>query len=218
MKNLMLRLGLLVVGVLVVYLVITHLYSPTTDPPAHSEEIIPDEAFVYDGEPVIQSITRWQTEDNSGLQAINQRLPDLYEVLVLGEDITANRAPNHLVIIRDPELPDLNSGLRDFGFSHVFRHLVVYETRNNTLYPVLTINPEAIRDEGGNTLIDQVPARNGYALLLEAFEHEELYSAPVELLEIVMLDENGREMSDEIVIYWDPAESAYKATNTFGAP
>lgn len=167
---------------------------------------------------MIQAISRWHEEDNLDLETINRRLPERFEVLVLNNDITANNAPNYVVITREPDLPELSDNLRDAGFTDTFRELVIYEVRNRKLHPVLTIDNDAIRDEHENRLIDQVPARSGYALVLEPYENEQLYDQPVELLEIIMLDENGRIASDEIVIYWDTSESTYKATNTFGAP
>ncbi len=51
---------------------------------------------------------------------------------------------------------------------------------------------------------------------MEPYNHDALYDRAVKLIEIVMMDQHGMPVSDDIVIYWDPSESAYKATNTFG--
>ncbi len=188
------------------------------EPLTHSEDIPPATGFIYNDEPVIESVTRWHNEEQLGITDINKRLPDFYEVLVLDEDINANGHANYLLIHRDDNLPALSSILSDVGFTHVFRDLAVYEVHNRSLLPLLMIDLQTIRNGSGDRLIDQVTAQNGYALLLETYEHDNLYDKPVQLIEIVMIDEDGREISDEIIIYWDSAEAAFKATNTFGAP
>ncbi len=195
-----------------------HFYSERTGPLTHTGEITPDDAFNYEGQPVIQTVSRWYRNENLDQEAINSRLPDHFRLLILDRDINANSAPNFVLIATDPVLPELDRSLSDFGFTHVFRNLVVYETRDRSLYPILTIGRESIQDEYGTGLIHQIPAENGYALVMEEYEHDALYEKPVQLIEIVMLDENGMGASDDIVIYWDPSEAAYKATNTFGAP
>lgn len=211
------RAVLLLLVLLCLYLVFIYFFNRSS-PLTHSEEATVSTPFIHEGEPVIQTISRWYEEDNLDRETINRRLPERFEVLVLNSDITANNAPNYVIITCDPDLPELSENLRDAGFTGTFRELVIYEVRNRKLYPVLTIDNDAIRDEHENRLIDQVPARSGYAMVLEPYENEQLYDQPVELLEIIMLDENGRIASDEIVIYWDTSESTYKATNTFGAP
>lgn len=210
------RLAILIVFAVGAYLVYTYAWDRSA-PLIHSEESPPAPEFIYDDKPVIETISRWQKE-NLDRDHINRKLPEKFEVLVLDEDINANDTPNYVVISADNQLPGLDNFLSEAGFTHVFRDLVVYEQRGKTLRPLLTINSESIRNENGEQLIDQVTARYGYALLLESYEHETLYDKPVKLIEIVMIDRDGREASDEIVIYWDPSESAFKATNTFGAP
>ncbi len=186
--------------------------------PTHTEDLPPVPEFVQNGEPVIEMISRWEREDKLNRDEINRRLPDTYELLFIGEDINANGYNNYVIIADHPDVPELSRALRDAGYTHTFYNLAVYELRNRTFYPVLLIDNESIRDEYDRRLIDQVPAAYGYAFLLESFENDALYDAPVQLLEIVMLNELGREASDDITIYWDPVDAAFKATNTFGAP
>jgi hypothetical protein len=176
------------------------------------------DGFIFHGEPVIETVARWHLEENLDQDAINRQLAGAFEVVLLDEDINANSDPNYLVISIDGQLPGLASYLSDAGYTHVFRKLKVYEVRNRSLYPILHIDREAIRDEFGARLIDQVPARYGYGLLVDTYEHEVLYEKPVQLIEIVMLDDEGEAVSDDIVIYWDTGRRTFKATNTFGAP
>jgi len=216
--SLVVRLGAVMVILAAAYFAIVLLMAEPDYEPAHSETYPPLPAMMHQDRPVIESIVPWHRINNLDVEEINQRLPDPFEVLVLGEDITANGSDNYVVIHTDADLPDLHPILRDAGYTHVFRDLAVYELVDDTLHPILHIDQEAIRDGYGRRLIDQVPAANGYALVMEPYKNDALYDAPVTLLEIVMLSDRGREASDDIVIYWDPSEAAFKATNTFGAP
>ncbi|MEX0680338.1 MAG: hypothetical protein WD097_03080 [Balneolales bacterium] len=212
-----LRFTFLIILIAIGYLV--YLYSFDRQAPVkHTESVPAASAFLYNGEPVVQLAARWHRQDHLGMDSINNRLPENYDVIILDTDITANDRSNYVIIRTDRRLPDMDRELSEAGFTHTFRNLVIYETRDRELYPVLTIDPDAILDGNGNTLISQVPAQHGYALLLEEFMHEQLYDKAIQLIEIIMLDEQGHGASDEIVIYWDPQDNAYKATNTFGAP
>lgn len=189
-----------------------------TQPLTHTDEIPPSPTFTYDDEPLVQQIARWHHQEDLDLDAINRQLPDAYRALIVDEDITANNYPNYLLLSTDTGVPKLHNALADAGYEHTFRNLVVYENRENRLYPVLMIDQDAIHDGKGNRLIDQVPARYGYALLLSRFENDALYSSPIRLIEIVMLDESGLDASDDITLYWSPSDASFNATNTFGAP
>ncbi len=210
-------LGAMMVVLIALYFAIVLLLDKA-DTFTHSETFPPDPVFIHDGEPVIETVVRLHKNEDFDHDAINRQLPAPLEVLVLDEDITANSAPNYVILAGDPQLPDLSRAMRDVGYTHTFFSLIVYEIRNRTLQPVLSIDREAIRDEFGRQLIDQVPARYGYALLMETYVNEALYDGPVQLIEMVMLNEQGHEASDDIIIYWDTSESVFKATNTFGAP
>lgn len=213
----LIRLGAMVIILIGIYFAVI-LVIDRTDPLTHSHDVPVPDHFIVDDEPLIESIVRWSKDENLDRDAINNQLPDGFELLILDEDINANEAPNYLSIYRgESELPELSPMLSDVGFTHNFRNLVVYEVRERKLVPVLVINDESIKDEHGNRMIDQVPAANGYALLLEPFENDALYDDAVTLIEIVMMDDEGRDASDDIVIYWDTSESVFKATNTFGA-
>lgn len=215
--SLVIWLGALMIILIAAYFAAVLIMERTAGP-GHSETHPPEPAFIHDGQPVIESIARWHTVENMGMTAINQRLPEPYEVLVLNEDITANQAPNYVMIRGSADVPELSRVLVDAGYTHRFMNLAVYELRDNRLEPVLLVDGDAIRDGHGRQLIDQVTAAHGYALVPESYENDALYDATVTLLEIVMLNEQGREASDDIILYWDPSESVYKATNTFGAP
>jgi len=216
--SLVVRLGAVMVILAATYFAFVLIMAERDHEPSHSDTYPPLPSMMHQDRPVIESIVMWYQNENLDMDEINQRLPGHFEVLLLGQDITANSAKNHVVIHTDAELPGLHPLLRDAGYTHAFRDLAVYELLDDKLHPILHIDREAIRDGYGRQLIDQVPAANGYALVMEPYENDALYDAPVKLLEIVMLSDEGREASDDIVIYWDPSEAAFKATNTFGAP
>ncbi|MDG5768125.1 hypothetical protein QA596_11690 [Balneolales bacterium ANBcel1] len=194
------------------------LISERSAPLRHADGLEPEAAFMHDGEPVIHIITRLYREEHLDIEAINRKLPAPFRLLILDEDITANTSGNYVVVSTNNSVPELDPELAELGFTHTFQYLAVYEERRRALHPVLVISPDEIRDELGARLIDQVPADYGYALVMEEYVHDALYDYPVQLIEIVMLDEQGHGASDDIVIYWDPTESAFKATNTFGYP
>ena len=216
--SLVVRLGAVMVILAAAYFAVVLLMGDPDYEPAHSETYPPLPALMHQDRPVIESIVPWHRIENLDIEEINRRLPDPIEVLILGEDINASGSDNYVVIHTDADLPDLHPVLRDAGYTHVFRDLAVYELVDDTLHPMLHIDSAAIRDGYGNLLIDQVPAASGYALVMDTYKNDALYDAPVKLLEVVMLSDQGREASDDIVIYWDPSEAAFKATNTFGAP
>ncbi len=216
--SLVVRLGAVMVILAAAYFAVVLLMGDPDYEPAHSETYPPLPAMMHQDRPVIESIVPWHRIENLDIEEINRRLPDPIEVLILGEDINASGSDNYVVIHTDADLPDLHPVLRDAGYTHVFRDLAVYELVDDTLHPMLHIDSAAIRDGYGNRLIDQVPAASGYALVMDTYKNDALYDAPVKLLEVVMLSDQGREASDDIVIYWDPSEAAFKATNTFGAP
>ena len=217
-NTLIIRLGAMVIILIAIYFAVI-LLMDRTEPPTHTQEAPAPDTFVHDGEPLIETVIRWHQEEDLDRNAINTQLPEPFELLVLDEDINANGAPNYLMISkRTGEMPEMSSMLTDVGFTHIFRDLVVYESRERELFPILAIDEASITDEQGNRMIDQVPAEYGYALILEPYENDALYDDTVTLIEIVMLDSDGRDASDDIVIYWDTSESLFKATNTFGAP
>ena len=214
----MVWLGALMVILVAAYFAVVLLMADPDPVPVHSETHPPLPALIHGEQPVIQTIVRWHRMENLDLREINQLLDAPFRVLILGEDINANGVDNYVVISTDPDQPPLHRHLSDAGYTHTFSDLAVYEISDGTLLPILQISSDAIRDGYGRQLIDQVPAPHGYALVIEPYENDALYDAPVKLLEIVMLNERGSEASDDIVVYWDPSESAFKATNTFGAP
>lgn len=211
------RLLLFAVVLVAAYFIIIY-FKKEPEPVTHSEHVPPRQQFIESDHPVMLSVYDWYTKDNLTLEEINQQLESPYQLIVLDKDINANRSPNFLLIAKEPSLPGLDESLKQAGYQYVFHSLVVYELRNRQLQPILTIDSNQITDAHGTQLIDQITAAYGYALVLEEWEHPALYRAPVQLIEIVMIDEQGREASDDITIYWDTSTEAYKATNTFGAP
>lgn len=124
------------------------------------------------------------------------------------ETITAQLSTRNIVLER---------GLREAGFDTIITSLVV--VRDDLAF--LRIDEYAIRDHLNRRIINQVPASNGYAIRVYEFEdiyNETPFERPVTVFDLVIIDEFGRSMSDEITVYWKPSTNRVAATNTFGAP
>lgn len=168
--------------------------------------------------PAIEQIHSWYAVDGLSKAEINRRLPSSMQVLVLGQDINANGRAGHVLILREGALPPLHTELADVGYEHVISGLLLFEYERRTLHLELSVDPQAMRNRHGVPIVEQIPAEHGYALLLSSFEHQSLYDQPVTLFEIVLLNSAGLPVSDELILYRDPSDGFYKATNTFMQP
>ncbi len=144
--------------------------------------------------------------------------PQDYGLKVFNDDITADTIAEHIVIRTDSNLPEIDSRLKERGFSGQVSGLIIYRDTTQSIKPVFIMTTEAMHNEYGMALVSQVRAEYGYAIKLNEFFDENYYSASVQLLSVVLVDQEGRAASDELTIYWDPGPEVFKATNTFGAP
>lgn len=135
---------------------------------------------------------------------------------LVGEDINADGHPETIAVefMNSGQLhPELSSD----GFQGPVRNIRVFTLRNSESVTLLDVSPDAMKDNTGGILIDQVRADYGYAFRISVYDHEP-YTAPVRLIEIIILDSAGRPASDDLTLYWKPSAGRYAATNTFGAP
>jgi hypothetical protein len=111
----------------------------------------------------------------------------------------------------------LDRSLREAGFNTIINSLIVIQGDK----AFLRIDEYAMRDHLNRRIINQVPAPHGYAMRIYEFEDfygETPFKQPVTVFDLVIIDEFGRGMSDEITLYWRPSTNQVAATNTFGAP
>lgn len=174
--------------------------------------------LILNDKPLIQTLYQWHKRENLDRDDINRRLPDPFKVLIAHEDINGNSFPNYLVVTQKHFLPEPDTFLKQAGYREAFMQLLVYEIQHNTPRILLHVNKESMVDERNNRLIDQVPADNGYALIYDNINNDLYPDLTGRFLEVIMMTETGGPGSDDIILYWDREETAYKATNIFGMP
>lgn len=140
------------------------------------------------------------------------------DVLLLpAVDINGDGQPETLVAQLNTNPITLDRSLREAGFETVVTSMIIKKEG----YTMLRIDEYAIRDQFNRRIINQVPAPNGYAIRIYEFEDEfdeTPFERPVTVFDLVIIDEFGRSISDEITVYWKPSANRLAATNTFGAP
>ncbi|MFN2374843.1 MAG: hypothetical protein ABR545_13630 [Cyclonatronaceae bacterium] len=143
-------------------------------------------------------------------------LPGHIAMPLVGEDINADGHPE-TIAVEFMSSGQLHTELSSEGFQGPVQNIRVFTIRNADSIILLDVSPNAMKDSRGVILIDQVRAEYGYAFRISLYDGEP-YVARVRLIEIIILDSSGRPVSDDLTVYWRPADSRYAATNTFGAP
>ena len=184
--------------------------TPTTEAPAPTSQPLSPRL-----EPLL-NIARTYVPDDPETPTPARALPD--NILLIPEiDINADGIPEILTATLRNDGTTLDRRLSNNGFSSIVTKLIISQGDKT----ILRIDEYAIRDSQNRIIIDQVPATYGYAFRMYEFEDEydeTPYDRPVTVFDLVIVDEFGRGMSDEITIYWKPSTSRIAATNTFGAP
>jgi hypothetical protein len=143
-------------------------------------------------------------------------LPDT--VMLIPEiDVTGDGRKGRISGVIPATSIDLDRNLRADGFQNVVKSFIV--TMGNKA--MLRVDEYSIRDHFNRRIIAQMPATSGYAFRVYEYIDEwgdTPYEGPVNLIDLVIIDEFGRGMSDAITIYWNPVTEIFAATNTFGAP
>jgi hypothetical protein len=138
-------------------------------------------------------------------------------LLIPAINITGDSTPARISGILPDEPITLDRNLRGDGFTDVVRAFIV-TVGDKTM---LRVDEYAIRDHMNRRIISQMPANSGYAFRIYEFTDEwgdTPYTGTINLIDLVIIDEFGRAMSDAITIYWNPLSETFSATNTFGAP
>jgi hypothetical protein len=204
----------IILATLAVYIYL-QMQSELPDTPPGTAEDAPSESIrlnsldhIQDNLAAIQSAFN---EDRS-----RSVVPGHLAMPLVGEDINADGQPETMAV-EFMGSGQLHRELSSEGFMGPVRNIRVFTLRSAESLTLLDVSPDAMKDHRGNILIDQVRADNGYAYRISVFD-DEPYSAPVRILEIIILDSAGGPASDDLTIYWKPSAGRYAATNTFGAP
>jgi hypothetical protein len=99
----------------------------------------------------------------------------------------------------------LDTTLRTDGFYGPLESLALVEGINGAMGNVLLhISEEGIFGSDGQRLLDQIPALHGYAWRIGT-SAEQATLAGRSYISVIILDENGYGVSDELYIYWKSA-------------
>lgn len=208
--------GLVVVLVLAGILMNRVLNIPQTSAPEDQVQQVPTVQPLHPRLEPLLSIAQTFGPTADPAAAPARPLPD--DVLLLPAiDMNGDGVPEAIVAQLVTSELQLERNLREAGFNVVVSSLIVVQDE----IPFLRIDEYAIRDQLNRRIINQVPASNGYAMRIYEFEdefNETPFERPVTVFDLVIIDEFGRSISDEITIYWKPSTGKVAATNTFGAP
>lgn len=207
--------GLLVVLVIAGYLFYRVMnVSPTPDPVAVVESD-PNNQPLHPRLIPLLDIASTHLAPVTGEQGLERPIPT--DVLLLTElDFNADGQFELLSAQRRAEPVALDRNLSASGFDTVISSLVVVKNE----IAILRIDEYAMRDQRNRRILNQVPAPYGYAMRVSEYQDtfDFPFTAPISILELVIIDEFGRPLSDEITLYWSPSKEQFQATNTMGAP
>lgn len=193
----------------------TETEADATLPPASSELEVAD---------ILIRITEETAEEsNSEAEAFREALQnemrtpgDAAGLQLLKADVTGNGSEEWILMhgYRRFTSPNDQTG----GYEHVIDGFEIILVRENKIYTsVLYVDSAGMRGRGNASLVDQVPASNGYAFRTVSY-NEPPYRSPVLLFELAILDENNNLASDDLTLYWKPGNRQFSATNAFGQP
>ncbi len=143
-------------------------------------------------------------------------LPLGFEIQIYAEDINGDGNLNTLAH-KSLEIPSSQRRAlerQDFGL--FFSEMIVYSATEGSWDIILEISERGILSQTGQSIIPFTGNSHGFAMEISEFSQAP-YQSEVLLFNVVMLDNRGQPASDELTIFWHPAQKTYKATNTFGA-
>jgi hypothetical protein len=130
-------------------------------------------------------------------------------------DFKADGSHSKLIALAGISPKEPSRSLRNYGFQRVATEIMVLSDDGLLLH----IDGFAMKNSAGIQIIEQAPAPYGYAYRVSSTQSDEIpFSQPVSLIHLILIDQNGEGISDEITLYWHPSSNSFKATNTFGAP
>lgn len=233
------RTNLIGLGVIIIIIAVSYIFIQQFDvfkqqesPPEPSEQetdTVPDENLPTDSsEPeftdILMRITETTAEENNteasalldSLQEAMRTPRDANGLELLRADATGNGREDWVLMHghRQFDGPDEQTG----GYELIIDGFeVILAGEENAYTSALYVDNEGMRGEGASSLVDQIPARNGYAFRTVTY-NEPPYSSPVLIFELAILDENTNLASDDLTLYWNPANRQFSATNAFGQP
>jgi hypothetical protein len=166
-----------------------------------------------------------QTADHTELQHIEGNNTDIASMDI--DELLLNGITFENQFTLDPTLPlaklvfieagaAIEPSLRADGFDGPLASLAIMGGTGDTPHSVLLrIRKDGIFDGSGNRLVEQVPAKFGYAWRVGVSSTEALLSRR-SFVSVILLDENGAGISDELYIYWKATsdnEGAFVVTN-----
>jgi hypothetical protein len=143
-------------------------------------------------------------------------LPGHLSIPLIDEDINGDGNPE-TIAVEFLSTGNLSDDLLTEGFQGPVKYLRVFSMHNSDSKTLLNITPGSIENSRGTPLTGQVPATHGYAFRVTLYDGEP-YDGVVRLIELIILDQAGNAVSDDLTIYWKPSAGEFAATNTFGAP
>lgn len=227
-------LGVVIIIIAVAYVFIQQfgVFDQQESPVGQTSENIPRE--LEDGMPdassgpevadILTRITEATAEENDGepsafreaLQSVMRTPRDADGLQLLKADATGNGSEEWILMhgFRTFTGPDEQSG----GYEHIIEGFeVILVGEDDSYTSILYVDDAGMRGQGGTSLVDQIPARHGYAVRTVTY-NEAPYNSPTLIFELAILDEDSNLASDDLTLYWKPGNQAFAATNAFGQP
>jgi hypothetical protein len=163
-----------------------------------------DQTVLEKFEPLIQSAKNIQSPSS---------IPSGY--VIPGLDLNADGKSTKLIAMNNVVSREPSRSLKRNGFTRVASDIIILSED----IVLLHIDAFSIKNRDGISIIDQAPAPYGYAYRTSKVQNDETpFDSPISLIHIILLDQNGEGISDELTLYWHPKSNKFRATNTFGAP
>jgi hypothetical protein len=135
--------------------------------------------------------------------------------VIPGLDLSGDGRSATLIAMNTSGVIEPSRSLRRNGFQRTASEIIL---RSDDIV-LLHIDAFNMKNRDGNPIIDQTPAPYGYAYKTSSIESDEIpFDSPVSLIHIILIDQHGNGVSDELTLYWHPVTNKFHATNTFGAP
>lgn len=135
--------------------------------------------------------------------------------VIPGLDLNADGRSAILIAMNTSNGIEPSRSLRRSGFQRTASEIIILSGDAILLH----IDAFSMKNRDGKPIINQAPAPYGYAYRTSMVASDEIpYESPVSLVHIILIDQHGEGVSDELTLYWDPPTTKFRATNTFGAP
>lgn len=135
--------------------------------------------------------------------------------VIPGLDLNADGGSATLIAMNTSNAIEPSRSLRRSGFQRTASEIIILSGDAILLH----IDAFSMKNRDGKPIINQAPAPYGYAFRTSMMESDVIpFESPVSLVHIILIDQHGEGVSDELTLYWHPPTTRFRATNTFGAP